>query len=172
MGNDTFQNDTGLYGFDEDQNVFVVETPLSVDELAGGGAGALPVGTEVASHYVFFDPKNPRSQTGSVDFDAKILAVITSTGRLSASDYLANTGVNYLNPSARGLEPGDSATIDGTLPNRLDLDWTASSPGDYVRVLTAHSPTAHPVPDAGATVLMLGGGFTLLSCFRRRFGSR
>ena len=59
---------------------------------------------------------------------------MTSTATLAASDFLANTGVNYLNPGARGLEPGDSVTING--PKQILFDTFASSPGDYVRVLT------------------------------------
>lgn len=163
VGNNTFQ-DPNLYAFDEDQNVFIGPGDLSVDQLAGGGPGVLAAGTEVASHYVFFDPQNVRSQRGYVDFDADILAVITSTDFLLASDYLANTGINYLNPSARGLEAGDSATIDGVLKNRLVVDWNASTPGDYVRVLTKHSPA---VPDSGMTLRLLAGSLGLLACVRR-----
>ena len=166
VGNNTFQT-SNLYGFDEAQNVLVGPGALSVDELAGGGSGTIAAGTQVASHYIFFDPLSTESQTGYVDFDAKILAVITSTGLLSLSDYLANTGVNYLNPAARGLESGDSATIDSVLDYRLNVEWTASSPGDYVRVLTEHSPGA--VPDNGATLAMLGSAFAGLAMLRRRF---
>lgn len=164
VGNDTFQS-PNLYGFDEDQNVQVGPGSLAVDELAGGGSGSLAAGTEVASHYIFFDPRNAMSQTGYVDFDANILAVITSTGHLLASDYLANTGINYLNPAARGLESGDSATIDPSNASRLLVDWAASTPGDYVRVLTQHSPGA--VPDVGSTLGLLVFGVGALAGLRR-----
>ena len=163
VGNNTFQ-DNNLYGFDEDQNVLVGPGALSVNEIVGGGPGTIAAGTEVASHYVFFDPRPTTSQAGYVDFDAKILAVITSTGNLLASDYLANTGVNYLNPTARGLEAGDSATIDGLLNYRLRVDWTASTPGDYVRVLTEHSPLA--APDAGSTLALFAGSLIVLAGVR------
>ncbi|MFN0130451.1 MAG: hypothetical protein ACKV19_27630 [Verrucomicrobiales bacterium] len=162
VGNNTFQ-DPNLYGFNEDQNVQVAGVPLSVNILASTGLpGSLPVGTTVASHYIFFDPEGGTSQIGSVTFDADILAVVSSTGNLLASDYLANTGVTYLNPNARGLEQGDSATIDGIDPKKLNVRWTASTPGDYVRVLTKFSPGA-PVPEAGATLilLVLSGGALL-----------
>lgn len=167
VGNDTFQA-PNLYGFDEDQNVFVGPGNLNVDLIAGGGSGTILAGTEVASHYIFFDPTS-QSQIGYVDFDADILAVITSTGRLAASDYLANTGVNYLNPSARGLEAGDSATIDATYAYRLDVNWVASTPGDYVRVLTRHSPGA-ATPDGGATITLMLCGMALLGGLHRRLG--
>jgi hypothetical protein len=120
----------------------------------------------VASHYVFFDPGPVQSQLGYVDFDADILAVITGTANLAASDYLANTGINYLNPAARGLEAGDSATIDLLLPYRLNVDWDASTPGDYVRVLTRHSPGA-TVPDTGSSRMLIAFGLVALAGVRR-----
>ena len=68
---------------------------------------------------------------------------------MQATDYLANTGVNYLNPGLRGLEAGDVVSFAGT---QLTIDFTASSPGDYVRVLTAFSPGAVPEPGSLALV--------------------
>lgn len=147
VGNNTFQT-VNLYGFDEDQNI-VLAAPLSVDD-DGTGPGVLPAGTTVASHYIFFDPVNG-SIDGTVDFDSDVLAIITSTGFLLASDFLANTGVTYLNPGLRGLEAGDSVTING--PRQIRFDTSASTPGDYVRVLTEFSPGAVPEP---ATVSLLG----------------
>jgi hypothetical protein len=91
-----------------------------------------------------------------VNFDADVLSIITSTSHLASSDFLTNTGVNYLNPSQRGLEAGDSVTISG--PRQILFDTVASSPGDYVRVLTAFSPGA-PEP---SSVVLLGFGSTAL----------
>jgi PEP-CTERM motif len=165
VGNDTFQN-VNLYGFDEGQNI-VIPTALQVDDLANGlgggsGPGTLAAGTVVASHYVFFDPKDPTSQKGLVNFDSAILAVITSTNLLAASDFLIQTGVTYLNPSARGLEAGDVVSISGL--NQIQVDWAASTPGDYVRVLTAFSPSV-PEPSSWA---MLAGGVLVLGALRKR----
>jgi hypothetical protein len=64
-----------------------------------------------------FDPGPATEIIGVVEFNSHVLAIITSTENLAASDFLANTGVRYLSPSARGLESGD-----------------------YVRVLTEFSP--------------------------------
>jgi hypothetical protein len=154
VGNNTFQT-LNLYAFNEVQNVVAPAGGLAVDDLAGpAGAGTIAAGTLVASHYVFFDPLNPANQAGWVDFDSKILGVITSRDLLIASDILVNPGVSYLSPTLRGLEPQDSATIDGSLNYRLRVDWSASSPGDYVRVLTERSPGA-PVPEAAPTGLLL-----------------
>ena len=157
VGNDTFQS-PNLYGFDEDQNILIA-APLAVDV----GISPIPVGTTVASHYVFFDPGPSQSIDGVVDFDADVLAIITSTGLLAASDFLANTGVNYLNPAARGLEPGDVVTISGV--RQIHFVTTASTPGDYVRVLTAFSPGALPEP---GSYLLSGLALAALGWVRRR----
>jgi hypothetical protein len=146
VGNNTFQ-DNNLYGFDEDQNI-VLAAPLEVD-IVPLGSTTLAAGTTVASHYIFFDPVNG-SIDGRVDFDSDIVAIITSTARLTASDFLANTGVTYLSPGARGLEGNDQVTISGL--RQIRFDTTASTPGDYVRVLTAYSPGAVPEP---ATMTLL-----------------
>ena len=157
VGNDTFQS-FNLFGFDEDQNI-VLPGPLAVDV----GTSPLAAGTVVASHYVFFDPTSG-SIVGTVNFNSDVLAVITSTGNLAASDFLLNTGVDYLNPGLRGLEGGDSVTISG--PRQIRFATTASTPGDYVRVLTAFSPpTAVPEP---SSEILLGSGLTLWMVRMRR----
>ena len=161
VGNNNFQN-TNLYAFDEDQNVAVAAGGLNPNI-----GPALAAGTIVASHYVFFDPNQSATQVGFVTFDADILGVFTSTGTLAASDYLANTGVNYLNPGLRGLEAGDTVSINAGDAKRLDVRWTASTPGDYVRVLTKRSPGADRVPDSGMTLMLLGIGLSALAVIRR-----
>jgi hypothetical protein len=107
VGNNTFQS-PNLFGFDEDQNILLA-APLTVDV----GTSPIPAGTVVASHYIFFDPGPSQHVIGTVNFDSDVLAIITGTANLAASDFLANTGVNYLNPNNRGLEAGDSITISG-----------------------------------------------------------
>ena len=161
VGNDTFQNDN-LYAFNEDQNI-VLLAPLTVNV---GPSVTIGTGATVASHYVFFDPDGSTDQEGFVLFDANILGVITSTTNLANSDFLANTGVTYLNPGLRGLEGGDSATIDGSNSKKLLVDWTASTPGDYVRVLTERSPGA-AIPEP-STLAIFGLGLAGLGFMRRR----
>jgi hypothetical protein len=143
VGANTFQK-PNLYGFDEGQNIHIT-VDLAVDILAdgsggGNGAGTIHAGSTVASHYIFFDPLRGTTQQGTVSFDSKIIGIISRSRNLAASDFLINTGVTYLNPSARGLESGDKVRITGL--RTLAVDWSASSPGDYIRVLTDFSPAA------------------------------
>jgi len=158
VGNDNFQS-PNLFAFDEAQNVLLAD-PLAVDV----GPSPIAAGTTVSSQYVFFDPGPSEDVIGVVNFDADILGIMTSTGSLAASDFLGNPGVNYLNPGLRGLEAGDSVTISGA--RQILFDTTASSPGDYVRVVTAFSPSVEtPVPEP-ATVALVGSGALLI--LRRR----
>jgi len=163
VGENTFES-PNLYGFDEDQNIHL-KAPLTTDV----GTNPIPAGKVVASHYVFFDPGPATEIVGVVDFDSKVIAIITSTGTLASSDFLANTGINYLNPSARGLEPEDYVTISG--PNQIMFHTRASNPGDYVRVLTEFSPKAYRItkklPESRRPLDMLGSllGWLRLSFF-------
>jgi hypothetical protein len=161
VGNDNFQS-PDLFGFDEDQNI-MIGAPLDVN------VGMAPAtGTVVASHYIFFDPGPSEHLIGTVNFDSDVIAIITSTGTLAASDFLANTGVNYLNPGNRGLEAGDSVTISGA--QQILFDTTASSPGDYVRVLTEFSPAAAAVPEPNTAPILGAGiaGIAICIYWRRR----
>ena len=137
VGYDNFNTDH-LYAFDEDQNI-VLPIPIRVD--IGDEDGLLPAGTEVASHYVFFDSIDG-TQLGYVDFDAPILGIAAFQDTMGATDFLANTDVDYIGTELRGLEQGDHAWIDEEDPFRLWVLWAGSSPGDYIRVFTAHSPNA------------------------------
>lgn len=163
VGNNNFQS-PNLFGFDELRNILLA-APLAVDV----GPGPLPAGTAVSSHYIFFDPGPTQRIIGTVNFDADVLAILTSTSRLAASDFLAAAGVNYLDPALRGLEAGDSVTISG--PRQITFDTSASSPGDYVRVLTAVSPGASSVPEP-ASLSLLAAGVAALAVGRRRTRSR
>lgn len=137
VGADNFDT-YNLYAFDEDQNIILSE-PIRVD--IGGTKGVIAQGTEVASHYVFFDSLDG-IQYGYVDFDAPILGVAAQRNTMGATDFLANTDVTYIGEDLRGLEQGDEVWIDENNPSRLWVYWAGSSPGDYIRVFTERSPTA------------------------------
>ncbi|MEO1659228.1 MAG: VPLPA-CTERM sorting domain-containing protein [Pseudomonadota bacterium] len=160
VGDDNF-NTFNLYAFDEEQNVLATSL-IEVDE-----GSDIPMGSTVASHYVFFDPPGfgTTSIQGTVTFDSAIRGVVTTRAKLNASDPFANTGVTYLSDSLRGLESNDSVSFSG---NTLTIDFRASSPGDYVRVFTDFSPGAvDPIPVPAAAWLM-GAGLAGLFGVRRR----
>tara|TARA_B110000238_G_C16089215_1_gene423034 strand:- start:102 stop:794 length:693 start_codon:yes stop_codon:yes gene_type:complete len=144
VGNDNFQDDN-LYAFDEAQNL-VLGANLAINVLPAGGAGTISAGTSISSHYVFFDPAGSTSQIGTVLFDGPILGIITYTAELLASDSLGSMALNYLNPTLRGLEDNiDSAFVSLMNANEVTVDWRASTPGYYIRVITA---SAVPIPAA------------------------
>jgi hypothetical protein len=122
----------------------------------------IAAGTLVNSHYVFFDPvNNPASRViGNVTFDGTVLGIITGRNGLSGTDaLLGNSNVNYLNPGFRGLEGSDSASFAG---NQVFVNFVATSPGDYIRVLTA------PVPEPGTWAMMILGFFGLGAAMRHK----
>jgi len=165
VGNNNFDT-PNLYAFSENQNV-LLPADLDVDNLADGlggetSGGTLSAGTFVSSYYVFFDPDaDPASQEGTVTFSSPILAILTSTGKLIATDgLLGNAGVNYLSPTARGIEvPDDNVSITGL--NTISVNWLSSTPGDHIRVLTA----AIPEP---STFVLAAFGLLGIGCRRRK----
>lgn len=163
VGNDNFQN-PNLYAFDEGQNI-TITTDLSVDV-----GSSITAGTVVASHYVFFDPMYSQSQTGFITFDSAVLGIATSEGTMSASDFLINNSVTYLSPAARGIEGGDDVWIASDDPNTIWVSWSASSPGDYIRIFTEYSPSAElpAVPLPAALPLLIAAIGSLGITARRR----
>ena len=135
VGQDNFNTDN-LYAFDEGQNI-LLPAPVRVD-IGGGDAGLLPAGTEVASHYVFFDSIEGK-HLAYVDFDAPILGIAAHADTMGATDFLANTSVNYIGTELRGLERGDYVWVDEDDGSRLWVFWSGWSPGDYIRVFTERS---------------------------------
>ena len=158
VGSDNFQSDN-LFGFDEMQDITLNE-PLSVDKLVNGQGsfepGTLPTGTQLASHYIFFDSKAIRTVKGFVRFDQDILAVITSEDDLADSDFLGQPDVHYINTFLRGLEASD--TIELTGPREITVSLTTATPGDYFRVVTAVPEPSTLVMASLFALLLAGAG--------------
>ena len=71
---------------------------------------------------------------------------------------MEKTGHLYEGPTR-----SESRTKGPTRANRLLIDFSASTPGDYVRVLTMESPVPEP-----STAVLFGIGLAGLAGFRGR----
>lgn len=155
VGNDN-QDTQRLFAFDEQQDVLLTGD-LTLDGMTIG------TGTRISSHYVFLDPASTtvqRNVIGSVSFDTPILGVASTTGAMLGSDYLGSPTTTYNSPELRGLESEDSYSFGGST---LNVHLWASTPGDYIRVITL---SAVPVP---AAVWLFGSGLLgLIGVARRR----
>ena len=169
-------NHSGYFAFYEAQNV-VLDQKLRVK------GGWVQSGEMVSSHYVLYDPHGITRDTITITFDSEILGVITNTKQLKKSDFLGKGGVSYKRFRMRGRELRDHYVIsaDGrsiTFRNR------ASSPGDYMRVITRGKEIIPPppppppidpppVPEPGAALLFgLGAALVKLSAGRKTRPSR
>lgn len=148
-------SNTDILAFDERQCI-TLEKLLPVNATQDGTVPfplvnfPIAAGTEVSCHFLHFDPETTASANGSVTFDADILGVIVSDPDLDASDSVCGvSGTIYpTGVGARGAEqPGDVVNIDlGTRTVRVD--WTASDPGDQIRVITRCDQSGIPEIEA------------------------
>lgn len=164
--NDSYLTDV-LVGYDEQQG-YTLTSNLSVDFLAAtSSAGIVSAGTTLDSHYFFLDPVSFLIEDSwTIDFDKPILAVITSTDLVFASDFLGATGTTYPGPfEKRGLENCDVCVDAVTLldADTLSVSLHVTEPGDWFRVVTAASPV--PVP---AAAWLFGSGLLGLVTVARR----
>ncbi|WP_432201292.1 PEPxxWA-CTERM sorting domain-containing protein [Erythrobacter sp. W53] len=160
-----FVQETPLPGFTVGNNQQQSPNLFAFDEVQGfqltADLAGIAAGTFVNSHYVYFDPQNSTTMEGNVTFDGNVLAILTATGQMSATDaLLGNSNVTYQNPGLRGLESNDSASFAG---NQVFVDLRASTPGDYIRVITLSA-----VPEPGTWAMMLLGFFGLGAAMRRK----
>ena len=126
----------------------------------------LKAGTIVSSHYFQWDPGAGSSTrvSATIVTDSPVFAFITSDQNLFDSDaQLGLSGLDYADFSLRGLEGGDTTIFNGS---SVDISWSASSPGDWTRMVTAFSPAAVPVP--AAIWLFASGLLGLVGLGKRR----
>ena len=164
VGNNGINIDNTLFGFDEG-----IVTLTSNLVFSGGTISA---GTRVASHLVFFDPKNKNNSViGSVSFDQAILGFITVKNDLQATNSLFGlSSVSYGSTGGLGLEGGDSVSIASGNARALwlNLSERGNNPaGDYVRVFTL-APVTAPVPEPSTYAMFLAGILCMGMLSRRR----
>lgn len=158
-------NDT-VFAFSEKQSTLFGTAPVT--NLGGPIASS----TLVSSYFVYFDPAASQRIKASLTFSETILGVYFLTGTADSSPkgvFHSGTGlkgsadnfglstVNYQYAAATGLEALDrSSSHFSFLGNSLSLDWTASNPGDHIRVLTA-APVVTAVPEPESYAMLLAG---------------
>lgn len=134
-------SNTNILAFDERQCVTLEKT------LGVNGVPDQPIpfplvnfpiaaGTQVSCHFLHFDPSTTASAGGSATFDADILGVIVGDADLDATDSICGlpTTAYPTGTSSRGAEQPADGVLIGT--DTVSIDWTASNPGDQMRVIT------------------------------------
>ena len=173
-------NDGILLAWDEMQNI-TLDEPLFVervfDETADfvtptTGGFLLDAGTIVSSHYLQWDPGNGSSSrvTTTISLDSQAFAFITSTSELADTDSLLGLpGLDYNDFGLRGLESGDTTDFSGS---DILISWSAGSPGDWTRLISAFSPGGEdpvdPIPLPASLPILLSGLLGLFAVRRRR----
>jgi hypothetical protein len=121
-------------------------------------------GQAVDSWFVFFDPDATDTRVkGAITFDHDILFLHDDRSELVATASFGKPGVTYdYSNRAVGLEANDRAhTSFGG--HTLVLSWTATAPGDHIRVMTAAA-----IPEPSTYALLAGGLFAVGFVARRR----
>jgi hypothetical protein len=121
------------------------------------------------SFLIFFDPSTPRTSVqATLQFSDPILATyghgilgvfrLTATSVPYGADGYTYFPAVFTGPEDFGLESSDVVTVSGS---QLTIDWTASDPGDHLRVLVA-------VPEAGTSAMLTSGLLAMAWMARRR----
>lgn len=107
-------------------------------------------GQAVNSWFLFWDPRSSLVASGTVKFDNNILFVHDQKAELLATAAFNKPGVSYdYSNNLVALESGDRSNTSFA-GDTLTFRWTASNPGDHIRVMTA-------VPEPESYALLLAG---------------
>jgi hypothetical protein len=166
--------------FAEQQNV-LLGNPLVTD------TGTIPAGTSIDSYFFAVNSFTQATVNTSVTFASPILGIVYQDGaapyspnpqpfnpNFANSNFLGAIGTTY---SLGGAKCGPFCGFEVVPSPDMDAAWfvgnTAffhnyySTPGDFARIITTDPPTAVPVPNIGAGLLVLVSG-GLLGWWRRR----
>ncbi|GAB4116886.1 MAG: hypothetical protein Fur0014_18710 [Rubrivivax sp.] len=117
--------------------------------------------TPVQSWLLVWDPVGVKLVSGSIRFDAPIVAVFGSRADLLSSSAFERVGIGYdYSKLFVGLETDDAAATSFA-GDTLSLSWLGANPGDHVRVLTA-------VPEPGTWATFAAGLVGIGWLLRRR----
>lgn len=131
---------------------FDVHVPDTYGVTHPENTGDLPAGQVVNVYFLHFDPVGTAltHRTATLTFPGRIVALITKTNTLFATDDLLGLPGQVLYPSAgthpdRGLEDGNQDAIVLSADRRqLSIDFETSTSSDQIRIVTI--PLATPVP--------------------------
>ena len=165
VGEDTPTN-TEIQAFNEGVDILLA-LDLAVD------AGVIAAGTRVDSHMIFLNTLNDLlvTDTASYSFSETILGVMSDQDgdNLFDSDDILSGTIDYIGGNYgdnRGLEDNDSNDFYSIVGlNQFNIGMRVTEPGDWVRVITASSVSAVPVP---AGLILLPTALFGLRTLRRR----
>lgn len=129
------ESDTDIFAFDEKQCV-TAGVAVQTDQ------GVIPAGTPFSCHFFHADPATVPPGvllTGRAMFDTEIMAVISASADLDATDGICGDGTTYPAAGAaptRGFEPAQADAYQLLNPFALRVRMEVPSRMDQMRVLT------------------------------------
>jgi hypothetical protein len=142
---------------------------LSGSDPVGPLGDLIPAGTLLDSYLLFVDPPSGTEgyDNSAITFDTKIVGVFGTPSSLTATNFLGLPGQAYSAwDDTTGLDnDNEQAVLSADFFTARFAQLTASSPGDYVRIVTLARPS-DVIPEP-ATMTLLGSGLALAAVARR-----